>query len=91
MTPRRQLLNHPHLSAHIDETDEDALSYMTDLEVGETLATSLHIVYLRKLRGHNQAKNITHMTDLSFSSGTAYTSTTTVVVHKKVTYFWASD
>lgn len=29
-----QLLNHPHLSAHIDETDEDALSYMTDLEVG---------------------------------------------------------
>uniref|UniRef100_A0AAQ4S9J2 Testis specific protein Y-linked n=1 Tax=Gasterosteus aculeatus aculeatus TaxID=481459 RepID=A0AAQ4S9J2_GASAC len=28
------LLNHPHLSAHIDETDEDALSYMTDLEVG---------------------------------------------------------
>lgn len=27
------LLNHPHLSAHIDETDEDALSYMTDLEV----------------------------------------------------------
>lgn len=28
-----QLLNHPHLSAHIDETDEDALSYMTDLEV----------------------------------------------------------
>lgn len=30
----RQLLNHPHLSAHIDETDEDALSYMTDLEVG---------------------------------------------------------
>uniref|UniRef100_H3D4P2 Testis specific protein Y-linked n=1 Tax=Tetraodon nigroviridis TaxID=99883 RepID=H3D4P2_TETNG len=28
-----QLLNHPHLSAHIDETDEDALSYMTDLEI----------------------------------------------------------
>ncbi|XP_062247314.1 testis specific protein Y-linked isoform X2 [Platichthys flesus] len=28
------LLNHPHLSAHIDETDEDALSYMTELEVG---------------------------------------------------------
>ncbi|CAL1606670.1 unnamed protein product [Knipowitschia caucasica] len=27
------LLNHPHLSAHIDETDEDALSYMTDLEI----------------------------------------------------------
>lgn len=27
------LLNHPHLSAHIDETDEDALSYMTNLEV----------------------------------------------------------
>lgn len=27
------LLNHPHLSAHIDETDEDALSYMIDLEV----------------------------------------------------------
>uniref|UniRef100_A0A3Q0RLV1 Testis specific protein Y-linked n=1 Tax=Amphilophus citrinellus TaxID=61819 RepID=A0A3Q0RLV1_AMPCI len=31
------LLNHPHLSAHIDETDEDALSYMTDLEVGHVL------------------------------------------------------
>lgn len=28
-------MNHPHLSAHIDECDEDALSYMTDLEVGE--------------------------------------------------------
>lgn len=27
------LLNHPHLSAHIDETDEDALSYMIDLEI----------------------------------------------------------
>ncbi|KAL1021002.1 hypothetical protein UPYG_G00007460 [Umbra pygmaea] len=27
------LLNHPHLSAHIDETDEDALSYMTNLEI----------------------------------------------------------
>ncbi|XP_041655690.1 testis specific protein Y-linked isoform X2 [Cheilinus undulatus] len=27
------LLNHPHLSAHIDESDEDALSYMTDLEI----------------------------------------------------------
>nr|XP_057907043.1 testis specific protein Y-linked [Doryrhamphus excisus]XP_057907044.1 testis specific protein Y-linked [Doryrhamphus excisus] len=27
------LLNHPHLSAHIDETDEDALSYMVDLEI----------------------------------------------------------
>ncbi|XP_068186816.1 testis specific protein Y-linked isoform X2 [Antennarius striatus] len=27
------LLNHPHLSAHIDEIDEDALSYMTDLEI----------------------------------------------------------
>ncbi|KAM9351255.1 testis specific protein Y-linked [Symphorus nematophorus] len=27
------LLNHPHLSSHIDETDEDALSYMTDLEI----------------------------------------------------------
>lgn len=26
-------MNHPHLSAHIDETDEDALSYMTNLEV----------------------------------------------------------
>ncbi|MEQ2255040.1 hypothetical protein ILYODFUR_009685 [Ilyodon furcidens] len=33
------LLNHPHLSAHIDETDEDALSYMTDLEV-ETFKNS---------------------------------------------------
>ncbi|XP_034551584.1 testis specific protein Y-linked isoform X2 [Notolabrus celidotus] len=27
------LLNHPHLSAHIDESDEDALSYMTELEI----------------------------------------------------------
>ncbi|XP_051950450.1 LOW QUALITY PROTEIN: testis specific protein Y-linked [Xyrauchen texanus] len=27
------LLNHPHLSAHIDETDEDALSYMINLEI----------------------------------------------------------
>uniref|UniRef100_A0A8C2Q1W1 Testis specific protein Y-linked n=1 Tax=Cyprinus carpio TaxID=7962 RepID=A0A8C2Q1W1_CYPCA len=27
------LLNHPHLSAQIDETDEDALSYMTNLEI----------------------------------------------------------
>ncbi|XP_028849658.1 testis specific protein Y-linked [Denticeps clupeoides] len=27
------LLNHPHLSAHIDENDEDALSYMTNLEI----------------------------------------------------------
>ncbi|XP_018608313.1 testis specific protein Y-linked isoform X2 [Scleropages formosus] len=26
-------LNHPQLSSHIDETDEDALSYMTNLEV----------------------------------------------------------
>lgn len=26
-------MNHPQLSAHIDETDEDALSYMTNLEV----------------------------------------------------------
>ena len=34
LTLPHQLLNHPHLSAHIDETDEDALSYMTDLEVG---------------------------------------------------------
>lgn len=34
LTSMCQLLNHPHLSAHIDETDEDALSYMTDLEVG---------------------------------------------------------
>lgn len=43
-----QLLNHPHLSAHIDETDEDALSYMTDLEVGGVGALflqSLAIVY----------------------------------------------
>lgn len=37
-----QLLNHPHLSAHIDETDEDALSYMTDLEVGS-------VVFLQRL------------------------------------------
>ncbi|XP_016317386.1 protein SET-like [Sinocyclocheilus anshuiensis] len=28
-----QLLNHPLLSAQIDETDEDALSYMTNLEI----------------------------------------------------------
>ncbi|XP_072305146.1 testis specific protein Y-linked [Eucyclogobius newberryi] len=34
------LLNHPHLSAHIDETDEDALSYMTDLEI-ETFKNKL--------------------------------------------------
>ncbi|XP_023847237.1 protein SET isoform X3 [Salvelinus sp. IW2-2015] len=27
------LLNHPHLSAHIDKTDEGALSYMTNLEI----------------------------------------------------------
>ncbi|XP_050974141.1 testis specific protein Y-linked isoform X2 [Labeo rohita] len=27
------LLNHPHLSAQIDESDEDALSYMTNLEI----------------------------------------------------------
>ncbi|KAJ8359423.1 hypothetical protein SKAU_G00159480 [Synaphobranchus kaupii] len=27
------LLNHPQLSAHIDENDEDALSYMTNLEI----------------------------------------------------------
>lgn len=27
------LLNHPHLSAQIDENDEDALSYMTNLEI----------------------------------------------------------
>ncbi|XP_026115399.1 putative testis-specific Y-encoded-like protein 3 isoform X1 [Carassius auratus] len=27
------LLNHPHLSTQIDETDEDALSYMTNLEI----------------------------------------------------------
>eukprot|EP00063_Salmo_salar_P016946 XP_013991781.1 PREDICTED: protein SET-like isoform X2 [Salmo salar] len=32
-TTAQQLLNHPHLSAHIDETDEDALSYMTNLEI----------------------------------------------------------
>ncbi|XP_017265271.1 testis specific protein Y-linked [Kryptolebias marmoratus] len=35
------LLNHPHLSAHIDETDEDALSYMTDLEVESFKNTKL--------------------------------------------------
>ncbi|TRY66877.1 hypothetical protein DNTS_033041 [Danionella cerebrum] len=27
------LLNHPHLSSHIDESDEDALSYMINLEI----------------------------------------------------------
>lgn len=36
-----QLLNHPHLSAHIDETDEDALSYMTDLEVSTAALCTL--------------------------------------------------
>lgn len=35
------LLNHPHLSAHIDETDEDALSYMTDLEIETIKNTKL--------------------------------------------------
>lgn len=41
-----QLLNHPHLSAHIDETDEDALSYMTDLEVGRFVLTVSADAYL---------------------------------------------
>lgn len=47
LTSMCQLLNHPHLSAHIDETDEDALSYMTDLEVGsvDVLLQSLALVH----------------------------------------------
>ncbi|KAJ8404572.1 hypothetical protein AAFF_G00334350 [Aldrovandia affinis] len=30
---QNELLNHPQLSGHIDENDEDALSYMTNLEI----------------------------------------------------------
>ena len=44
LTLLSQLLNHPHLSAHIDETDEDALSYMTDLEVRRVDVVFLHIL-----------------------------------------------
>lgn len=46
VTSMCQLLNHPHLSAHIDETDEDALSYMTDLEVGHFILTISADAYL---------------------------------------------
>ncbi|MGH0136796.1 UNVERIFIED_CONTAM: hypothetical protein FKN15_062804 [Acipenser sinensis] len=33
LTEALQFLNHPQISAHIDEHDEDALSFMTNLEV----------------------------------------------------------
>lgn len=52
ITSMCQLLNHPHLSAHIDETDEDALSYMTDLEVGHFILTISADAYLSNGRKH---------------------------------------
>lgn len=53
LTPMCQLLNHPHLSAHIDESDEDALSYMTDLEVRSFHGYSLNPTCCISLRGQN--------------------------------------
>uniref|UniRef100_A0A671MIK3 Protein SET-like n=1 Tax=Sinocyclocheilus anshuiensis TaxID=1608454 RepID=A0A671MIK3_9TELE len=47
-----QLLNHPLLSAQIDETDEDALSYMTNLEVIHFFPTPLFMNVKRITLGH---------------------------------------
>lgn len=48
-----QLLNHPHLSAHIDETDEDALSYMTDLEVRNSGVLSASWLFCMSANAHS--------------------------------------
>uniref|UniRef100_A0A673MGA2 Testis-specific Y-encoded-like protein 1 n=1 Tax=Sinocyclocheilus rhinocerous TaxID=307959 RepID=A0A673MGA2_9TELE len=46
------LLNHPLLSAQIDETDEDALSYMTNLEVIHFFPTPLFMNVKQITLGH---------------------------------------